>query len=92
MIVDISYSRVVKLCAIVGHNRGRDTLSANDVLPDEVFRVYLSDFGQRLAFHPLGEVVNDVFVLLWRSRELANDNRAPFGKRSWNDDTAQWGR
>ena len=91
LIADISYSRVVKLCSVVGHNRGGDTVPAYDVLPDEVRRVCFSYSGKRLGLYPLSEVVNGdngIFVLPWRSRKLANDVHAPFSKGTWDNDAA----
>ena len=81
--------------AIVSHNEDRDSVLVDDVLQDEVCRICFSDFGKWLGFHPFGEVVDGddgVFVLSWRSRELANDVHAPFGKGSWDDDAAQRSR
>ena len=45
-------------------------MPADDVLPDEVRRICLGDFGKWLGFHPFGEVVDGdygVLVLSWRS-------------------------
>ena len=65
-------------------------MSVDDV--HEVCLIGLGDLCKRLGFHPFVEVVDGddgVFVLSWRSWELANDVHAPFGEGSWNDVAAQ---
>lgn len=91
LIAYIYYLRAIELRVVVGHNQSRDIVSADDVILDEIYRVCLGDFGQWLGFHTLGKIVDGddgIFVLLWRPRKHANDIYAPFGKGSWNDDTA----
>ena len=58
-------------------------------LPDEVRSVSLGDFGQRLGFDPLSEVVDSddgVFVFPWSFGKLADNVYAPFCEGAWNND------
>ena len=48
---------IVELLCIVRNDYPQDPKQAYDILPNEIFGVSFSDFGERLRLYPLGSII-----------------------------------